>query len=278
FTTTYEIQSVGEGGIPIGHPIGNTRVYVLDANQQPVPVGVAGELYIGGDGVAKGYLNRPELTAEKFVADPFSADPAALLYRTGDLARWRADGAVDYLGRNDDQVKIRGFRIELGEIEARLGQCAGVKDAVVLARQDDNGPKRLVGYVIPEEGVTLSVQTLRSQLASTLAEYMVPSAFVVLPSFPLTANGKLDRRALPAPDAEAYASREYEAPQGEVEQTLARLWAEVLKVEQIGRHDHFFELGGHSLLAVTLIERMRQAGLSADVRVLFSQPTLAALA
>ncbi|WP_122319512.1 non-ribosomal peptide synthetase, partial [Pseudomonas corrugata] len=195
-----------------------------------------------------------------------------------DLARWRTDGALDYLGRNDDQVKIRGFRIELGEIEARLGQCAGVKDAVVLARQDDNGPKRLVGYVIPEEGVTLSVHELRSQLASTLAEYMVPSAFVVLPSFPLTANGKLDRRALPAPDADAYASREYEAPQGEVEQTLARLWAEVLKVEQIGRHDHFFELGGHSLLAVNLIERMRQAGLSADVRVLFSQPTLAALA
>uniref|UniRef100_UPI003F696F97 amino acid adenylation domain-containing protein n=1 Tax=Pseudomonas sp. N8 TaxID=3449428 RepID=UPI003F696F97 len=243
-----------------------------------VPVGVAGELYIGGDGVALGYLNRPELTAEKFVADPFSADPAALLYRTGDLARWRADGAVDYLGRNDDQVKIGGFRIDLGEIDAGLGHWAGVKDAVVLARQDDNGPKRLVGYVISEEGATLSVHDLRSQLASTLAEYMVPSAFVVLPSFPLTANGKLDRRALPAPDADAYASREYEAPQGEVEQTLARLWAEVLKVEQVGRHDHFFELGGHSLLAVTLIERMRQAGLSADVRVLFSQPTLAALA
>ncbi|MCI0996476.1 non-ribosomal peptide synthetase, partial [Pseudomonas corrugata] len=278
FTTTHEIRTVGEGGIPIGRPVGNSRVYVLDAQQQPVPVGVAGELYIGGDGVALGYLNRPELSAEKFVADPFSADPAALLYRTGDLARWRADGAVDYLGRNDDQVKIRGFRIELGEIEARLGQCAGVKDAVVLARQDEAGPKRLVGYVIPEADITLSVHELRSQLASTLAEYMVPSAFVVLPSFPLTANGKLDRRALPAPDAEAYASREYEAPQGEVEQTLARLWAEVLKVEQIGRHDHFFELGGHSLLAVTLIERMRQAGLSADVRVLFSQPTLAALA
>ncbi|WP_152980173.1 phosphopantetheine-binding protein, partial [Pseudomonas corrugata] len=157
-------------------------------------------------------------------------------------------------------------------------QCAGVKDAVVLARQDEAGPKRLVGYVIPEADITLSVHELRSQLASTLAEYMVPSAFVVLPFFPLTANGKLDRRALPAPDAEAYASREYEAPQGEIETTLARLWAEVLKVEQIGRHDHFFELGGHSLLAVTLIERMRQAGLSADVRVLFSQPTLAALA
>ncbi|WP_339505483.1 non-ribosomal peptide synthetase, partial [Pseudomonas sp. RL_105y_Pfl2_101] len=278
FTTTYEIKQVGEGGIPIGRPIGNTRVYVLDANQQPVLIGVAGELYIGGDGVAKGYLNRPELTAEKFVTDPFSADPDALLYRTGDLARWRADGAVDYLGRNDDQVKIRGFRIELGEIEARLGQCPGVKDAVVLARQDDAGPKRLVGYVIAEPGVTLSVRELREQLSSVLADYMLPSAFMVLPAFPLTANGKLDRRELPAPDAEAYASREYEAPQGEVEQTLARIWADVLKVEQVGRHDHFFELGGHSLLAVTLIERMRQAGLSADVRVLFSQPTLVALA
>jgi amino acid adenylation domain-containing protein len=278
FTTTYEIKTVGEGGIPIGRPIGNSRVYVLDAHRQPVPIGVAGELYIGGDGVAKGYLNRPELTAEKFVADPFNADPDALLYRTGDLARWRADGAVDYLGRNDDQVKIRGFRIELGEIEARLGQCPGVKDAVVLARQDDAGPKRLVGYVIAEPGVTLSVHDLRGQLSSVLADYMLPSAFVVLPAFPLTANGKLDRRELPAPDAEAYASREYEAPQGEIEQTLARIWADVLKVEQVGRHDHFFELGGHSLLAVTLIERMRQAGLSADVRVLFSQPTLAALA
>ncbi|WP_123417576.1 non-ribosomal peptide synthase/polyketide synthase, partial [Pseudomonas brassicacearum] len=278
FTTTHEIKTVGEGGIPIGRPIGNTRVYVLDTNRQPVPIGVAGELYIGGDGVAKGYLNRPELSAEKFVADPFNADPGALLYRTGDLARWRADGTVDYMGRNDDQVKIRGFRIELGEIEACLGQCPGVKDAVVLARQDDAGPKRLVGYVIPEPGVTLSVHDLRGQLSSVLADYMLPSAFVVLPAFPLTANGKLDRRELPAPDAEAYASREYEAPQGEVEQTLARIWADVLKVEQVGRHDHFFELGGHSLLAVTLIERMRQAGLSADVRVLFSQPTLAALA
>ncbi|WP_434706017.1 amino acid adenylation domain-containing protein [Pseudomonas sp. Z1-12] len=278
FTTTHEIKAVGEGGIPIGRPVGNSRVYILDTHRQPVPAGVAGELYIGGDGVAKGYLNRPELTAEKFVTDPFNAEPDAVLYRTGDLARWRADGVVEYLGRNDDQVKIRGFRIELGEIEVRLGQCAGVKDAVVLARQDETGPKRLVGYVIPEGGITLSAQALRAELVAALADYMVPSAFVVLPSFPLTANGKLDRRALPEPDADAYASREYAAPQGEVEQTLAQLWAELLKVERVGRHDHFFELGGHSLLAMSLIERMRQVDLSVDVRVLFSQPTLRALA
>ncbi len=278
FSTTYEITSVGNGGIPIGRPIGNSQVYVLDALRQPVAVGVAGELYIGGQGVAKGYLNRPELTATQFVADPFNSEAGALLYRTGDLARWTADGVVEYLGRNDDQVKIRGFRIELGEIEARLAACPGVKEAVVLARQDEPGHKRLVAYLVAEADSSLSVPELRRELAASLAEYMVPSAFVVLESFPLTANGKLDRRALPAPDADAYASREFQAPEGELEITLARLWSELLKIERVGRHDHFFELGGHSLLAVSLIERMRQLGLSADVRVLFSQPTLAALA
>ncbi|MCF5387535.1 AMP-binding protein, partial [Pseudomonas syringae] len=238
----------------------------------------AGELYIGGQGVAKGYLNRPELNATQFVANPFSDDAGALLYRTGDLGRWNADGIVEYLGRNDDQVKIRGFRIELGEIEARLVECPGVREAVVLARQDESAHKRLVAYVVGEENSALSAVELRRELAASLAEYMVPSAFMVLDSFPLTANGKLDRRALPVPDADAYASREFEAPEGEVEITLARLWSELLNVERVGRHDHFFELGGHSLLAVSLIERMRLAGLSADVRVLFSQPTLAALA
>ncbi|NWB99026.1 amino acid adenylation domain-containing protein, partial [Pseudomonas gingeri] len=278
FSTTWEITSVGNGGIPIGRPIGNSQVYVLDALRQPVAVGVAGELYIGGQGVAKGYLNRPELTATQFVADPFNAEAGALLYRTGDLARWTADGVVEYLGRNDDQVKIRGFRIELGEIEAHLAACPGVREAVVLARQDEPGHKRLVAYLVAEADSALSVTELRRELAASLAEYMVPSAFVVLESFPLTANGKLDRRALPAPDADAYASREFQAPEGELEITLARLWSELLKIERVGRHDHFFELGGHSLLAVSLIERMRQLGLSADVRVLFSQPTLAALA
>ncbi|WP_187626250.1 amino acid adenylation domain-containing protein, partial [Pseudomonas congelans] len=278
FSTTHEITSVGNGGIPVGRPIGNSQIYVLDALRQPVAVGVVGELYIGGQGVAKGYLNRPELNATQFVANPFSDDAGALLYRTGDLGRWNADGVIEYLGRNDDQVKIRGFRIELGEIEARLVECPGVREAVVLARQDESGQKRLVAYVVGDGSSALTAVGLRRELAASLAEYMVPSAFVVLDAFPLTANGKLDRRALPVPDADAYASREFEAPEGEVEVTLARLWCELLNVERVGRHDHFFELGGHSLLAVSLIERMRQAGLSADVRVLFSQPTLAALA
>ncbi|PBP85245.1 non-ribosomal peptide synthetase, partial [Pseudomonas syringae] len=278
FSTIHEITSVGTGGIPVGRPIGNSQVYVLDNLRQPMAVGVGGELYIGGQGVAKGYLNRPELNATQFVDNPFSDDAGALLYRTGDLGRWNADGVIEYLGRNDDQVKIRGFRIELGEIEACLVECSGVREAVVLARQDEPGQKRLVAYVVGEDNSALSAVELRRELAASLAEYMVPSAFMVLDSFPLTANGKLDRRALPAPDADAYASREFEAPEGEVEITLARLWSELLNVERVGRHDHFFELGGHSLLAVSLIERMRQAGLSADVRVLFSQPTLAALA
>ncbi|MEE4150888.1 syringopeptin non-ribosomal peptide synthetase SypC, partial [Pseudomonas viridiflava] len=278
FSTTHQITSAGNGGIPVGRPVGNSQVYVLDTLRQPVAVGVAGELYIGGQGVAKGYLNRPELNATQFVANPFSNDAGALLYRTGDLGRWNTDGVIEYLGRNDDQVKIRGFRIELGEIEARLGECPGVREAVVLARQDEPGQKRLVAYVVGEDSCALSAVELRRELAASLAEYMVPSAFMVLDSFPLTANGKLDRKALPVPDADAYASREFQAPEGEVEVALARLWSELLNVERVGRHDHFFELGGHSLLAVSLIERMRQSGMSADVRVLFSQPTLAALA
>ncbi|WP_338125273.1 amino acid adenylation domain-containing protein, partial [Pseudomonas congelans] len=278
FSTTHEITSVGNRGIPVGRPIGNSQVYVLDTLRQPVAVGVVGELYIGGQGVAKGYLNRPELNATQFVANPFSDDAGALLYRTGDLGRWNADGVIEYLGRNDDQMKIRGFRIEPGEIEARLVECPGVSEAVVLARQDEPGQKRLVAYVVGEDSSALSAVELRRELAASLADYMVPSAFVMLDALPLTANGKLDRRALPVPDADAYASREFEAPEGEVEIALARLWCELLNVERVGRHDHFFELGGHSLLAVSLIERMRQADLSADVRVLFSQPTLTALA
>jgi len=279
FSATYEITAVGNGAIPIGRPVGNTRLYVLDAQGQLVPQGVEGELHIGGQGVALGYLNRDDLTEEKFVADPFSHEPNARLYRTGDLVRWRADGNLDYLGRNDAQVKIRGFRVELGEIEARLAEHAEVQDAVVLCREDEPGNKRLVAYVTARDSaIVLEIENLRDHLQGALPEYMVPAAYVQLDALPLTANGKLDRKALPVPDAQALISRGYEAPQGEVESLLASIWAEVLKVEQVGRHDHFFELGGHSLLAVSLIERMRQAGLSADVRVLFSQPTLAALA
>ncbi|MBH3368287.1 amino acid adenylation domain-containing protein [Pseudomonas carnis] len=273
FSTTFEITTLGEGAIPIGRPIANAQAYVLDARQQPLPVGVTGELYIGGAGVAKGYLNLPQLSAEKFVPNPFGDGQ---LYRSGDLACWRADGNLMYLGRNDLQVKIRGFRIEPGEIETCLCACAGIRDVVVSVREDEPGHKRLVAYYTAD--ATLDIATLRAHVQGRLPDYMVPSAYVWLAKLPLTANGKLDRKALPVPDQAALISRGYEAPQGEVESLLAQIWQDVLKLERVGRHDHFFELGGHSLLAVSLIERMRQVGLSADVRVLFSQPSLAALA
>ncbi|WP_198014534.1 non-ribosomal peptide synthetase [Methylobacter marinus] len=262
--------------IPIGRPIDNTRIYILDAQGQPVPVGVPGELFIGGVQVGRGYLNRPELSAERFIADPFSSDPEARLYKTGDLVRWREDGSIEYLGRNDFQVKIRGFRIELGEIEARLAEHPQVRETAVLAREDGPGGKQLVAYYTGDADVT--VDSLRAHLAETLPDYMVPAAFVHLAALPLSPNGKLDRKALPAPDAGALQTRQYEAPQGETEQALADIWAELLKIDRVGRHDNFFELGGHSLLAVTLIARMRQAGMATDVRELFAAPTLAGLA
>ena len=261
------------GVSPIGVRIPDLQLYVLDAQRQPLPMGVVGELYVGGAGVARGYLNRDELNAERFLADPATG---LRMYRTGDLGRLLADGSVEYLGRNDDQVKIRGFRIELGEIQARLATAPGVRDAVVVAREDEPGDKRLVAYVIADG--TPDIAGLRDHLLLSLAEHMVPAAFVVLDQFPLTTNGKLDRKALPAPNADAVARRGYAAPQGAVESTLAGIWQELLKLDRVGRDDNFFELGGHSLLAVKLIERMRQVDLSADVRVLFGQPTLAALA
>ncbi|POA48980.1 non-ribosomal peptide synthetase [Pseudomonas sp. MPR-ANC1] len=279
FTTTHEIRAVETGSIAIGRPIGNARCYVLDARQQPLPVGAVGELFIGGAGVAKGYLNQPQLSEEKFLADPFADAPDARMYRTGDLVCWLADGTLQYLGRNDQQVKIRGYRIELGEIETRLSACAGVRDAVVLLREDVPGDKRLVAWFTAQDTAHVpAISELHGQLQGQLPDYMLPAAYVRLDVWPLTANGKLDRKALPAPDQDAVLSREFAAPQGEVEVALAQIWADLLKVERIGRYDHFFELGGHSLLAVSLIERMRQLGLSADVRVLFNQPTLAALA
>ncbi|MBK5511627.1 non-ribosomal peptide synthetase [Pseudomonas sp. TH15] len=258
---------------PIGKPIANTRLYILDAHQQPVPQGVVGELYIGGVQVARGYLNRPELSAERFLDDPFQAN--GRMYRTGDVARYRPDGNIEYLGRNDDQVKIRGLRIELGEIQARLAQIEGVQEAVVVAREDVPGDKRLLAYYTGER---LDIDVLRSHLLEHLPDYMVPAVFVHLDALPLSPNGKLDRKALPAPDQQSLKTREYEAPVGDVEITLARLWAELLNVERVGRHDHFFELGGHSLLAVSLIGRLRQEGMEADVRALFEQPTLAGYA
>ncbi|MDD5275159.1 MAG: amino acid adenylation domain-containing protein [Methylovulum sp.] len=265
-------------GSVIGRPLADLSCHILDAQRQPVPPGVTGEIYIGGAGVARGYLNRPELTEERFISDPFTAGTANRLYKTGDLGRWLADGQIEYLGRNDFQVKLRGFRIELGEIEARLIACAGVRDAVVIVREDSPGDKRLVAYLIAEHGAELSTAALRAQLASTLADYMIPSAFVSLAAFPLNANGKLDRRALPAPDGSAVPGRHYEAPQGAAETTLAAIWQDLLGLGQVGRHDNFFELGGHSLMVVTLIERLRQQGWTASVQAVFITPTLSAMA
>src|SRR6185437_3988666 len=273
-----------ERGSLIGRAIPDLKTYLLDRQGQPVPIGVAGEIYVGGAGVARGYLNRPELTGERFLPDPFSTEPNARMYKTGDLGRWRADGAIEYLGRNDEQVKIRGYRIELGEIEAALLRQEAVKEAVVLAREDEPGEKRLVGYVVARDraatasAAALSAEVLREHLKGVLPQYMVPSAFVVLETLPLTTNGKLDRRALPAPDQSSYSSREYEAPRGEVEEVLAGIWQELLKVERVGRNDNFFELGGHSLLIVQLLERLRRVGLSGQMRAVFDSPTLSGLA
>ncbi|MBA2676012.1 amino acid adenylation domain-containing protein, partial [Ramlibacter sp.] len=264
------------GASPIGVRIPDLRVYILDALGRPAPVGVVGEIHVGGAGVARGYLNRPALTAERFVRDPFTAQDGARMYRTADLGRWLPDGSIEFLGRNDSQVKVRGFRIELGEIEARLLECPGVREAVVLAREDVPGDRRLVAYCVA--GADVTPDRLRSHLGRSLPEYMVPAAYVMLEALPLTSNGKLERKALPAPEGGAYAGRGYEAPVGGIETALAGIWAEVLHVDRVGRHDHFFELGGHSLLAMGLIERMRQAGLHAQASALFAAPTLCGLA
>ncbi|SFN62426.1 non-ribosomal peptide synthetase [Xenorhabdus japonica] len=269
--------------IPIGRPLSNTRIYILDALGQPVPIGVSGEIYIGGMGVARGYSNQPELTTEKFVVDPFSEHPNALMYKTGDLARWRSDGNIEYLGRNDFQVKLRGFRIELGEIETRLMQCYGVREAIVLAHEDASyektgGDKRLIAYLIAEPNTELVPAELRQQLAQHLAEYMLPSAFVTLDAFPLAPNGKLDRQALPMPDQASIVTRVYEAPLGDREIALAEIWQTLLELEKVGRYDNFFELGGHSLMVISLIERLRNLGWSLDIRTVFSAPILAEMA
>jgi acyl-coenzyme A synthetase/AMP-(fatty) acid ligase/aryl carrier-like protein len=283
WATLHQCHPTIEGQPPIGRPIANTMIYLLDSYGQPVPVGVVGEIYIGGAQVARGYLNRPELTAERFVPDSFVAGPrprmgshsGSRMYKTGDLSRYRPDGNIEFLGRNDFQVKIRGFRIELGEIEARLVNHAAIREAVVLARGDGSGGKRLVAYYTGQEA---RAEALRTHLSSGLPEHMIPSAYIHLETLPLSPNGKLDRRALPAPEGQAYVRPAYEPPVGEIEARLARIWADILNIERVGRHDNYFELGGHSLLAVSLIERMRQEGLRVDVRALFTTPILSQLA
>ncbi|MFL6332077.1 MAG: amino acid adenylation domain-containing protein, partial [Pyrinomonadaceae bacterium] len=266
--------------VPIGRPISNTRVYILDLQRQLVPAGVAGELYIGGVGVARGYLNRPALTAERFVPDPFSGEPGARLYRTGDLTRHLPDGEIEYLGRIDHQVKIRGYRIELGEVETVLARHEGVREGVVVSREDAAGDPRLVAYVVARPGASLSTEQLRSHLKERLPDYMIPSFFVPLEALPLLPNGKVDRRSLPPPD------RTRPQPDGAVEETksptqemLAGIYASLLGVERVGKDDDFFELGGHSLLATQLISRVRGAfQVELLLSSVFDAPTVAALA
>ncbi|HEU4726876.1 MAG TPA: amino acid adenylation domain-containing protein, partial [Kofleriaceae bacterium] len=284
FTTTYAIPRdiPPDAPIPIGRPIADTQVYVLNRAGQPVPIGIAGELYVGGLGVARGYLARPELDAEKFVADHLGGRPERRLYRTGDRVRWRPDGAIDFLGRADGQVKLRGFRIELGEIEARLGALPGVAACAVMIRDDGPTGKRLVAYVVPAPGAedVTGAPALRAQLARTLPEFMVPSAFVSLAALPVTANGKVDRARLPAPaSSRPELAQPYRAPSSEREAAICRAFAELLGIDQVGVLDGFFELGGNSLLALRLIMRLREAGLpELSPASFFAAPTPAALA
>jgi aryl carrier-like protein len=264
---------------PIGRPIANTEVYVLDQRGQVVPVGVAGELYIGGAGLARGYWQRAELTAERFLPDPFSVAPGERLYRTGDLVRYLEAGELEYLGRLDQQVKVRGHRIELGEIEAVLGQHERVRQSVVVAREDVPGQKQLVAYVVSAGEQEVSVGELRSYLGAQLPEYMVPSFFVGLAELPLTPNGKVDRRALPAPEhSRTQSEQDYVAAVTPAEQALAEIWCEVLGLEQVGVHDNFFHLGGDSILSIQVIARANEAGLWLTPKQLFQHPTIAQLA
>ncbi|MGB2960773.1 MAG: amino acid adenylation domain-containing protein, partial [Bacteroidota bacterium] len=279
-TTTYSTYAFREPDRRpiVGRPVANTQIYILDQSQQPVPVGVPGELYIGGSGLARGYLEKPDLTAERFVPEPFSGKSGSLMYRTGDLARYLADGNIEYLGRVDHQVKVRGFRIELGEIESELRQYGSVKEAVVIVREDTPGDKRLVAYCVPNQIPGPQPSHLRGILKEKLPDYMVPSAFVEMDEIPLTPNGKVDRRALPIPELGVTAAKE-SAPRTPVEEILVEIWSEVLSVDHVGVEDSFFDLGGHSLLATRLMSRLRRAfEIEVPLRTLFENPTVAGLA
>ncbi|KAF9271770.1 hypothetical protein BGZ68_003077, partial [Mortierella alpina] len=279
FYTTYQPvhqESSNETTCPIGEPFPHLKLYILDGHRQPVPLGVVGELYVGGDGLARGYLNRKDMTAERFLPDPFVRTANARMYKTGDLVRYLANGNLMFVGRNDDQVKIHGFRVELGDIEAQLANHALVQEAVVTV-VNMNKTKRLIAYVVapPNEGLALA---LRSHLASRLPEYMMPAAFVRMDTFPLTRNGKLDKRALPEPGENDFARQAFEEPQGDVEVAVAAMWIELLRVKRVSRHDSFFALGGHSLLAVRLMNRISALGSNIPLSSLFAAPTLAAFA
>ncbi|MGB8840895.1 MAG: non-ribosomal peptide synthetase, partial [Aliidongia sp.] len=269
-----DASAPAKSGSVLGRAIWNTQIYVLDGQLRPVPAGAAGELYIAGAGLARGYLGRPGLTSERFVACPFGA-PGSRMYRTGDLAKWRADGVLDFLGRADSQVKIRGFRIEPGEIEAALAHQPGVGQASVIAREDRPGQKQLVGYVVAEPGQSLDPADLRHALAAILPDYMVPAAIMVLERLPLTPNGKLDRKALPAPDFTPSTGRAAQTP---LEEALAGLFAEVLGLDRVGVEDSFFHLGGDSIRSIQLVSRARKAGLILTPRDIFQHQSVAALA
>ncbi len=273
-----EPASLGAQSVPIGRPIANTRAHVLDARGEPVPVGIAGELWLGGEGLARGYLNRPDLSAERFVPDPFAAD-GSRLYRTGDLVRRLPDGTLDYVGRIDSQVKIRGFRIETGEIEAVLLAMPWVAGAAVAVIEDEDGERRLAAYVVRRpEAREVDPGGLRGLLRQRLPEYMMPSAFVELDALPLTANGKIDLRALPTPSFAADRA-EHVAPRTPLEELLAGIWARVLKLDRVGVHDNFFDLGGHSLSATQVVAELREhLPMELPLRAFFEAPTIEAFA
>jgi len=278
--TTYSTYTLVRNGEPvtIGRPVANTQAYVLDGYANPAPIGVPGELFLAGEGLARGYFGRPDLTAERFVPHAFGS-ATQRMYRTGDLCRWLESGEIEYLGRIDHQVKLRGFRIELGEIETQLEKHPGVRQVVVMARQDEPGAARLVAYVVPHPGGTLRSPELRQYLQQALPAFMVPTAFVFLEAFPLNPNGKVDRKALPAPGHEHFENEQYVAPRSPVEEAVASIWSDLLRVPQLGAHANFFESGGHSLLATQVISRLRTAfGVDMPVRTIFEAPTIAALA
>ncbi|MGO4773894.1 amino acid adenylation domain-containing protein, partial [Flavobacterium sp. W22_SRS_FK3] len=255
--SSWEVPMKGSiSQILIGKPVANTGLYVLDDQNQLLPIGIIGELFIGGVQVARGYLNREELTREKFIANPFKEGER--IYKSGDLARWLPDGNIEYIGRKDDQVKIRGYRIELGEIENVLSSLEAVRQCCVLAKEDASGSKRLVGYVVPEVQDDFDREVLQNQLRLSLPDYMVPQMWVILEAMPLTSNGKLDKKALPNPERSELSSKEYVAPRNETEAQLAAIWQELLGVERVGIYDNFFELGGHSLLATRLVSMIRK--------------------
>ncbi|WP_039963255.1 non-ribosomal peptide synthetase, partial [Kamptonema sp. PCC 6506] len=285
FTTCYLVQDVPEKAttIPIGCPISNTHCFLLDAQKQLVPIGVPGELYIGGAGLARGYLNRPELTSDRFIPNPFSHESGSRLYKTGDLARYLPNGNIEFLGRIDHQVKIRGFRIELGEIEAVLSQHPDVQESLVINREDASGNQRLVAYIVSNlRPKRTAVGSLRDFLKQKLPDYMMPSSFVFLNHLPLTPNGKVDRKALPAPDADAInlqLETTYVAPQTEIEQSIAIVWQEVLHLKKVGVDDSFFDLGGHSLLMAQVHSQLREVvDREVSIMEMFKYPTISSLA